>query len=301
MLKKNEQAFKKNNVLGLSFHGFHRINYFEWGADDTSKDTIVCVHGVSRNGRDFDYLARQLSDEYRLICPDVVGRGESDHLVDKDSYDYLQYNADMNVLLSRLNVPFVDWIGTSMGGIIGMVLASLPQSPIRRLVLNDVGPWISRDALNAIGDYLGRAGEFNTPGEVERYLREAYSEFHPMTDEDWREITDNSMIRTRKGKYRLRMDEGIGDSFRDRISLFDVDMWDTWDRIDCPVLILRGKESSFFSEQVAQEMLSRGPKASLIEFDGAGHTPTLRNDEQVGAIQKWLAETDYPRRFKEMG
>lgn len=292
MLKKNTQTFTQNHVKGLSFHGFHRISYTEWGHGNGEDNTVVCVHGVTRNGRDFDYLAAKLADRHRVICPDVVGRGESDHLIDPDGYDYLQYNADMNVLLARLNAPKVDWVGTSMGGIIGMVFASLPQSPVRRLVLNDIGPYISRESLLPIGEYIGRAGEFKTRKLVEDYLREIYSDFHPMSEEDWEHITEHAIKRTRKGTYTLKLDPGVGESFRDRISLFDVDMWGTWDQITCPVLILRGKESKFFKEETAQEMLSRGPNATLVEFDHAGHTPTLRNDEQADVIKNWLDETE---------
>lgn len=292
MLKKIKTEFKENHVKGLSFQGFHRVHYTEWGEDRNGENSVVCVHGVSRNGRDFDYLARKMKDEYRLICPDMVGRGKSDHLKASEGYDYLQYNADMNVLLARLNVPKVDWIGTSMGGIIGMVFAAQSQTPIRRLILNDIGPFIKRDRLNEIGEYIGRSGEFRTQKLAEAYLREAYSEFGPMSDEDWAEMVEHSTYRTRKGLYRMRLDPGVGDSFRERISLFDVNMWDSWDNILCPVLILRGKDSTFFARETAEEMLSRGPQATLVEFDGCGHTPTLRDDAQCEVVMNWLKDTE---------
>lgn len=291
MLKTNTETYTQKVVKGLSFHGFHRINYLEWGEDNAMNNTMVCVHGVTRNAHDFDYFAQKMCKEYRVICPDIVGRGESDHLVSSDGYDYLQYNSDMNVLLARLEEPKVDWLGTSMGGIIGMVLASLPQTPIRRLILNDIGPFISRESLTKIGDYIGRSGEFRNLKSIEEYLRGIYQEFKPMSDEDWTDMAKRSSRRTQTGKYRMRMDPGVGDAFRDRISLFDVDMWETWDQIQVPVLILRGKDSSFFHESVAQEMLTRGPNATLVEFEDCGHTPTLRGDEQVDAIADWLKNT----------
>jgi pimeloyl-ACP methyl ester carboxylesterase len=247
---------------------------------------------VTRNAHDFDYFSNIMKEEHHLVCPDVVGRGESDHLISRQGYDYLQYNADMNALLARIDKPKVDWLGTSMGGIIGMVLARLPQSPIKRLILNDIGPEITRDSLNAIGEYIGRAPEFRSRAKLKEYIQKIYTEFHPMTDKDWDEMAEHSTIRTKTGKYQLRMDPAVGEAFRESISLFDVDMWDTWEAIHCPILILRGKESSFFSAEVANKMLETNSGATLVEFEGAGHTPTLRDDHQVNVIRDWLAKTD---------
>ncbi|GLQ33927.1 alpha/beta hydrolase [Amylibacter marinus] len=284
--------FSHNYVRGLSFQGFHRIHYTDWNnrPDIQDQDTLVCVHGVSRNGRDFDYLAERMMDQYRVVCPDMVGRGESDHLLTHKGYDYLQYNADMNAVLARLDVGKVDWVGTSMGGIIGMVFASLPQSPIKKLVLVDVGPEISRDSLLKIGEYIGLAGEFKTREALKEYMREIYKDFYPLSEDDLDHMFEHAAVRTKQGKFKLRMDPAIGDAFREDISLFDVDMWETWDNISCPVLIVRGKESQFFSQETAKEMLTRGPETTLIEMEHAGHTPTLRNDEQVDPIRKWLLE-----------
>jgi len=198
----------------------------------------------------------------------------------------------MNALLARIGKPKVDWLGTSMGGIIGMVFASLPQTPIKRLILNDIGPEISRGSLSDIGEYIGLAPDFRSLEKLETYIRKIYAEFHPMSDDDWSEMAKNASVRTKTGKFRLRMDPAIGDAFRESIPLFDIDMWDTWERIHCPVLILRGKESSFFTKEVADKMVEINPEAQLVEFEGAGHTPTLRSDEQVKVIQDWLAKTD---------
>ncbi len=290
--KQSLKAYSTHHFLGLGFHGFHCIHYLEWGTPPkgTRKETLVCVHGITRNAHDFDYFSERMSDKYRLICPDIVGRGESDHLPDHQGYDYLQYNADMNALLARLNETQIDWLGSSMGGIIGMILASVAQSPIRRLIINDIGPEISREPLTRIGDYIGKSGEFDAPDDVEKYLREIYSEFGPMSDDDWKQMVHFSTRRTKTGKYRLKMDPSVGDAFRDSISLFDVDLWDTWEKITCPVLILRGKNSSFLSEETAHKMLTCGPDATLVEFDDIGHTPTLRNEEQVAVIRDWMTK-----------
>jgi pimeloyl-ACP methyl ester carboxylesterase len=291
--KQPTKAYSKHYFLGLGFHGFHRINYLEWGNVDefANQDTLLCVHGLTRNARDFDYFASKLCDKYRIVCPDVVGRGDSDHLLTDEAYNYLQYNADMNTLIARLGDTQINWIGTSMGGIIGMVLASVAQSPIRRLVVNDIGPEVSRDALLSIAQYIGKSEEFASLKDIEEYLRKIYPEFAPMSDDDWVHMAKYSSKRTEHGTYRMKFDPRIGDAFRDSISYFNVDMWETWERITCPVLVLRGKNSSFLSEETAQRMLECGPETELIEFDDTGHTPTLRNDEQVDVIAEWLART----------
>jgi len=276
--------------LGLGFHGFHRIHYLEWGDPKkfNKQETLVCVHGITRNARDFDYLASRLCKNYRVVCPDVVGRGDSDHIGTDDGYNYLQYNADMNALIARLDTPQVNWVGTSMGGIIGMVLASVPQSPIRRLVINDIGPELARDTLLTLSENMEPKEDFSSLEEVETYFRSIYDEFAPMTDEDWKHLTKHSCRRTSQGKWRLKTDINVGEAFSKSITYLNVDMWDAWDQISCPVLILRGKNSSFLTEEVAARMLATGPKTTLVEFEDTGHTPTLRNDEQVNVICEWL-------------
>ena len=290
--KKPAKSYSKHYFLGLGFHGFHRVNYLEWGDVDKfhQQETLFCVHGLTRNARDFDYFAGKLCDRYRIVCPDVVGRGDSDHLLSDEAYNYLQYNSDMNTLIARLGVTEVNWIGTSMGGIIGMVLASVAQAPIKRLVINDIGPEVSRDALMSIAEYIGRSDEYNSVKDVENYLREIYHEFAPMSDADWEHMAKYSCKRTEHGTFKMKVDPRVGDAFRDSISYFNVDMWETWEKISCPVLVLRGKNSSFLSEETASKMLECGPATTLVEFDDTGHTPTLRDDEQVGVIEEWLAE-----------
>lgn len=289
-IKKPAKAYSRHYHLGLGYHGFHRLNYLEWGDAEQFKhqETLLCVHGLTRNARDFDYFAGKLCDRYRIVCPDVVGRGESDHLTSSEGYNYLQYNADMNSLIARLGVTEVNWIGTSMGGIIGMVLASVSQSPIRRLVVNDIGPEVSRDALMSIAEYIGRSDEFETLQDVEEYQRKIYAEFAPMSDEDWAHMAKYSSSRTNHGTFKMKTDSRVGDAFRDSISYFNVDMWDIWEKITCPVLVLRGADSSFLSSETAQKMLTCGPETTLVEIENTGHTPTLRNDEQVAVIADWL-------------
>ena len=184
----------------------------------------------------------------------------------------------------------VNWGGSSLGGFIGLVLAAQPQSPIRRLVVNDIGPEVHRDALMSIAEYIGKSEEFPNLDEVEGYLRKIYPEFAPMTDADWAHTAKYSSRRTEHGTFRMKVDNKVGAAFRDSISYFNVDMWETWEQITCPVLVLRGTESSFLSKEIAEKMLTCGPQATLVEFENTGHTPTLRNDEQVDVIRNWLAE-----------
>jgi pimeloyl-ACP methyl ester carboxylesterase len=293
MPKKNTEqtpAFTEHFYKGLGFHGFHRVHYLDWGDESKfdEQETLLCVHGITRNCRDFDYFASKMCKDYRVVCPDVVGRGDSDHLATAEGYNYLQYNADMNALIARIDTKCVNWVGTSMGGIIGMVLASQAQTPIKRLVINDIGPEVSRDALLSLSENLKLHGEFDSLKETEQYLRKIYHEFAPMTDEDWEEMTLHSSRRTKQGTWRLKFDEGVGKAFRESINYLNVDMWDTWEQIKCPVLLLRGKNSQFLTEDVASKMLRSGPSTQLVEFDDTGHTPTLRNDHQVDIIAEWL-------------
>ncbi|MDD9909439.1 MAG: alpha/beta hydrolase [Ahrensia sp.] len=292
-VKPPSKAHSNHYHLGLGFHGFHRIHYMEWGNPKQfpHQETLFCVHGLTRNARDFDFFAERMCENYRVVCPDVVGRGDSDHITSPDAYNYYQYNADMNTLIARLNVTEINWIGTSMGGIIGMVLASVSQSPIKRLVVNDIGPEVSRDAQMTIAQYIGRTDDFDRLDDVAAWLRQIYAEFAPMSDDDWMHMAKYSSRRTQAGKFRLKVDSRVGEAFRDSISYFNVDMWETWEKIACPVLVLRGKQSSFLTQETAQKMQSCGPETTLVEFDNTGHTPTLRNDEQVNVIRDWLAET----------
>ena len=192
-------------------HGFHRLVYTEWG-DATAPRTLICVHGLTRNGRDFDRLAAALSERYRVICPDVPGRGRSDWLPAAD-YTIAQYLADMTVLIARLGAVDVDWLGTSMGGLIGMQLAAAAQSPVRRLILNDIGPFIPKAALARIGDYVGKDPHFASLDELEAYLRKIHAPFGPMTDQDWRHLALQGYRRRENGGFGLAYDPAIGRAF----------------------------------------------------------------------------------------
>lgn len=278
-------------LLGLSSSGFHRLSYTEWG-DAASPRVVICVHGLTRNARDFDWLALALESRCRVICPDVVGRGQSDWLARKDDYAYPQYLADMTALIARATGHLgpdarIDWVGTSMGGLIGIVLAAQPGNPIRRLVLNDVGPFVPKAALARIALYVGNAPRFASLDDAERYVRIVSAPFGPLTDAQWRHLTEHNVRREADGSFVMGYDPGIAAAFA-APRLQDVDLWALWDRIDCPVLTVRGMESDVLLPATAAEMTRRGPRTRLIELAGVGHAPALMAADQVEAVCDFL-------------
>ncbi|MFQ5773890.1 MAG: alpha/beta fold hydrolase [Kiloniellaceae bacterium] len=274
-------------VLGLSAAGFHRMAYTEWGAPQAER-VAVCVHGLTRNGRDFDRLAARLAEAgWRGVCPDVVGRGRSDWLADPAGYGYPQYLADMTVLIARLDVEAVDWIGTSMGGLIGMLMAAQAQTPVRRLVVNDVGPFIPKASLERIASYVGADPRFADLAAAEAYFRKVHAPFGDLSDDDWCRVTESSVRPAEGGGLRPRYDPRIAAPFK-KGPIEDVDLWAIWDRIRCPVLVLRGAESDLLLPETAAEMTRRGPRAELVEIPGCGHAPALLDDRQTGLIRDWL-------------
>ena len=281
-------AMASRRFRGLGPHGFHSVAYTEWGAPQAER-TVVCVHGLSRNGRDFDSLAAALSGERRVVCPDIVGRGHSDWLEVKADYGYPQYCADMAALIARLGVEELDWVGTSMGGLIGMMLAAQPGTPIRRLVMNDIGPFVPRAALQRIGGYVGKDPRFETIDALEAYLREIYAGFGVLADHQWRHLAEIS-ARPVAGGYGLAYDPAIGLPFADAEAIEDVDLWALWDAVACPVLLLRGAESDILLAETADEMTSRGPEAQLHTVGRVGHAPALMDGTQIDAVRDWLLQ-----------
>jgi pimeloyl-ACP methyl ester carboxylesterase len=275
----------EGRVLCLNAVGFHSLRYLEWGPPDASR-VVLCVHGLTRNAHDFDFLARRLSSQARVVAVDVAGRGESDWLPDPLGYAYPQYVADMATLIARLDAPKVDWIGTSMGGLIGMMIAARPNAPIGRLVINDVGPFIPKAALRRIADYVGLENRFSNLETLERHLRKAYAPFGPLSDAHWAHLASHGHRRLAEGSFGLNYDPRIGVNVAKNVA--DVDLWALWDQISAPTLVLRGSESDILSGETAAEMSKRGPKATCIEFPGIGHAPALFADDQIAAIEAWL-------------
>lgn len=277
---------EEHTVLCLSSSGFHRMRYYGWGAPDRSR-TVICVHGLTRNGRDFDPLARSLSAAYRVLCPDVAGRGRSDWLDNHADYNYPQYLNDMTALIARSGAAQIDWVGTSMGGLIGLMLAAQPRSPIRRLVVNDVGPFIPAAALRRIAGYVGEPVAFEDIDQLERYLRVIAAPFGPLGDAQWRHLAVHSARELDDGRLGLAYDPGIAEAFKGHLD--DIDLWPIWERVRCPVLVLRGADSDLLRREDALAMTRRGPGAELVEFDGVGHAPALMDEGQIVAVRDWLA------------
>jgi len=279
-----------NFVQCISTTGLHRMAYWEWGASDNPR-VLVCVHGLSRQGRDFDSLARALSAHYRVVCPDVVGRGQSDYLSNPMGYQIPAYVPDMVTLIARLNVEQVDWVGTSMGGLIGLALAGLPGSPVRRLVLNDVGPTIQPAFLVRLGTYLGMPLRFESIEQGAAYLRTISQGFGPHSDEQWLALS-RPMFMPDGEQFKLHYDPRIGLPIAamtpDMAAAGEAMSWQLYDAIRCPTLLLRGLESDVLSVQTADAMTQRGPRAQLHEFAGVGHAPTLLQPEQIAVVSQFL-------------
>ena len=280
-----------HEVTCLSPSGLHRMGYWSWG-HPSADQVVVCVHGLTRQGRDFDTLARRLAERAWVICPDVVGRGTSDRLADPAGYAVPQYVADMVTLVARLGVGQVDWVGTSMGGLIGMGLASLPRSPIRRLVLNDVGPRLAYSALQRIGAYVGLPISWATPEEAAAALWAVSSGFGPHTPEQWMALTRPQLVQTPEGRWASRYDPAIAHNFKqispEWAEASEAALWSAYDRIACATLLLRGRDSDLLTADTAEAMTARGPRARCITFDGVGHAPTLIAPDQVKAVTDFL-------------
>lgn len=275
--------------------GLHRIAYKEWG-DPANPRVLVCVHGVTRVADDFDALARDLSDTYRVVCPDVAGRGRSDHLRDPQLYAVPQYVADMVTLIARITAGSedsrVDWFGTSMGGLIGMVLASLPGTPIARLVLNDIGPVLDEAAMRRIADYIGQDLRFPDFESGARFVRDVSSSFGPHSDEEWRKLAADVLRQAPNGEWVRHYDLALAEPFKAvtaaRAELGQAALWRAFDAIRCPTLLVRGELSDLLSHATAQEMTTRGPRPRLVEFPGVGHAPTFVHADQIALAREFL-------------
>jgi len=274
---------------GLSPHGFHRVVYYEWG-DAANPRVVVCVHGLGRNGRDFDVIAEALAPTHRVLAVDMPGRGMSDWLADPNDYAFPTYLATLTALVARSGAVDVDWIGTSMGGLLGIVMAAQPASPVRRLVVNDVGPQLDAAALARIGSYIGQDPTFATFAEMEAYLRRISAPFGPLHDLQWEFLTRTNVRERADGRWGLAYDPGIAVPFRNAPA--PPNLWPLWDAITCPALVLRGAESDLLTREVAQAMATRGPKPRVIEFAGVGHAPMLLDRDQYLPVVEFLLAGD---------
>ena len=266
----------------------HRMAYREWGDADNPR-VLVCVHGLTRNACDFDDLARALCRDYRVVCPDVVGRGRSEWLADPAAYGFPQYVADMMVLLARLDVEQVHWVGTSMGGLIGMFIAAQPDSPISRLLLNDVGPVITPESLRRIGEYVGKAPRFPDMAAAEKYIRAVSAPFGALSDAQWRRLTESSVKLTEGGQYAMIYDPAIGKPFEQAYLIHQpVDLWPIYEAIRCSTLVVRGAQSDLLTTETHAAMGQRGPRAQLAEIPNVGHAPMFMEEGQIAVVRNFL-------------
>lgn len=279
-------SVEKKFFLSLSEEGFHRLAYREWGKRG-KKPTLICVHGVTRLAQDFDVLAQRLSKDYHVVCLDVVGRGDSDWFRSHRFYNFAQYCSDVTALIAHLNVEKVHYLGTSMGGIIGIILAAFPKTPIQSLIVNDVGPEMVMSEIRRIGTYIGKAPDFASREEALAFVRTTYGSFGKLTDAQWENMADYS-VRNFGDTLRVHYDPQIGKAFRSNYAFYTFALWSYWEKIHCPTMTLRGKESTFLTKNVAEKMGQRGPQNILIEIDDAGHAPALLSDFEFTAIKQFL-------------
>ena len=276
-----------------SSRGLHRISYLEWG-DPRNRDVLICVHGLTRSARDFDELARSLCSQFRVVCPDLAGRGDSDRLADPKLYVVPQYLADMVTLIARLDAEAVNWLGTSLGGLVGMALAAQAGTPVKKLVLNDIGARIARSALSRIGSYVGKTPAFASLEEAERYVRTISAPFGKHSDAQWRFLAETWVRKQPDGTWRAHYDPRIAEAYAADTSDKDLELWAIYDAVRCPTLVVRGEQSDLLSRETASEMARRGPKAKVAEIAGVGHAPTLLHADQIALVREFLLDGDTP-------
>lgn len=294
-----------NQVNCIRASGTYRMAYWQWGAADAGH-VVVCVHGLTRQGRDFDVLARALvaraPHPLRIVAPDVLGRGRSEWLRDPAGYQIPDYAGDMLALATQLHavspVTTLDWVGTSMGGLIGMAVCGTPQLPlpvpVRRLVLNDVGPAIQWQALQRIGAYLGQTGRFASVEQAAEAMWSVSRSFGSHTPQQWLDLSRPMVRALPDGAFTLHYDPALAVPFAamtaDMAAQGEALLWQLYDRITARTLLTRGADSDLLSHDTALAMTHRGPRATLIEFPGVGHAPTFIADDQVAAVTSFLLE-----------
>ena len=278
---------RRRSVQCASPAGLHRIAYREWG-DPRNRQVLLCVHGLTRSSRDFDELARALCGQYRVVCPDIAGRGDSDWLADPKLYTWPQYVADMVTLIARLDVEAVDWLGTSLGGLVGLALAAQNGSPVKTLILNDAGPVIAKAALERIASYVGKAPVFASLNEAEEYIRTIAASFGEHSDAQWRTLTESWVRKSEDGTWRPHYDLRIAEVYNATMPDKDLELWNVYDAVRCPTLLIRGERSDLVSRATAQEMTRRGPKAKVVEIRNVGHAPTLLHQDQIAVVRDFL-------------
>lgn len=288
-------SFTEKSFLSINSAGMHRIVYNDWGPADGVP--AICVHGLTGNGHDFDILAEELiKDGRRLICVDLPGRGRSDFLPNPLDYNYRQYYQDLMMLMAHIGVKdenSIDWIGISLGGLLGIGLAGLPMSPVRRLILNDVGPAVPKPALDFIHSVISQTYTFDTIGDLEKRMRETRGlTWGPVTDTQWKLMAEHNARALEDGSITYGYDPGIAMVFENS-PIGDADLWLAWDQIQCPVMVIQGKKSVVLTKPILQEMHTRfkGNSFHIIQYPDCGHVPSLMAPQHIEDIRKWLNDT----------
>ncbi|WP_426114437.1 alpha/beta fold hydrolase [Massilia sp. PWRC2] len=284
------------SVQCISPAGLHRMAYKQWG-DGANPRVLVCVHGVTRVGDDFDALADSLSDHYRVICPDVVGRGRSDHLRNPAFYAIPQYVSDMVTLIARVTAVdgsdgTVDWFGTSMGGLIGMVLAGQSAAPIGKLILNDIGPTLDPVALQRIAAYIGQELRFASFDDGAAFVRSVSASFGAHTEAQWHKLAADVLRQGEDGQWQRHYDMGLAIPLQtataESARAGEAALWAAYDAIACPTLLVRGAQSDLLTAATAAQMVARGPRPQLVEIAGSGHAPTFVDPAQIAIARQFL-------------
>jgi pimeloyl-ACP methyl ester carboxylesterase len=286
-----------DSVQCISAAGIHRMAYVEWG-DAANRDVVVCVHGLTRCARDFDRMAQALLPRFRVVCPDVVGRGLSDHLKNPLLYGIPQYVSDMFTLLARVNAQRLMWMGTSMGGLIGMGIAAQKDSPIERMLINDIGPKIETSSLQRIGSYLGKMPRFADFEAAVDYVAMVSASFGEHSRDEWRELTRHVVQQTDVGQknsgWTARYDPAIAVPFMsatpEQAAAGEALLWQGWSAIKAQTLVARGENSDLLSRQTVAQMLAHNPRARSVEIAGVGHAPTFMHDDQIALAKKFFED-----------
>ncbi len=280
---------ESGKLLCQTLSGFKTLNYTQYGNINTKYPPVFCAHGYLRNSLDFARMGQALSKEMLFIAPDYFGRGKSPFLDEPEHYHYMQHYTDSVSLMARYGANKYSWIGSSMGGIIGMIVAAQKNTPVQKLVLNDIGPFAKNSALKSAYNFILSAGlqSFATLREAEAYFKQIGGCYHQLTDEQWKFVTQANFVRMRDGRFHMAIDPKLQNSLQAHFEK-DLIMWEIWDRIQCPVLVLRGKKSQVLTQETALEMMSRGPKTRVVEVEDAGHTPNIMDMEQISVIEEFL-------------
>jgi pimeloyl-ACP methyl ester carboxylesterase len=284
----NDDGSRSRHVECIAGSAMHRLAYREWGDADNPR-VVICAHALTRTSRDFGPLARALGARWRVVAPDMPGRGESDRLGDPMLYQIPTYVVDAVTLIARLDVERVAWVGISLGALMGMVLAALERTPITRMVVSDAGPVLARAALERIAGYLGVTTSFPSREAAHAAIRAISEPFGPHSEAEWDFLVDNVIVPRDDGSFTLHYDPALAVPFRASLATpGDVDLWSTWDKIRVPTLVVRGERSDLLPAQVAEQMTRRGPKAELVTLPGVGHAPTLVPAAQIELVRAFL-------------